>query len=282
MNFQIAHVASILNRFLQTRYHFKALNLLFPNIYKFWWFTWSYESCKSLWTCELSWCIGNRNHQELQRITPKMISEWFVNHQESLRIHPKTISDWFVNHWEHQKLPQKRFQSGLRITENCWESPIIAPKTISDWFANHQESPRITENHPKTISEWFHESSRITENHCESLRIKPKTISDWSPRIIKNCQESMRIAPNNDFRMVCKSLRITKNPQELPPKQFHWESLRVIENGMAENHQELIQKWFQTDLQITENCQESHKKIRSYLFNCPRLNDTDAWRSLYL
>ena len=34
MNFQTAPVASILNRFSQTRYHFEAVSLLFPAMYK--------------------------------------------------------------------------------------------------------------------------------------------------------------------------------------------------------------------------------------------------------
>ena len=36
LNFQMAPVASILNRFSQTRMHFKAENLLFPTMYNLW------------------------------------------------------------------------------------------------------------------------------------------------------------------------------------------------------------------------------------------------------
>ena len=151
---------------------------------------------------------------------------------ESPRIienHPKTISDWFVNHWEHQKLPQKRFQSGLRITENCWESPIIAPKQFQTDLLitkNHQESLRIT-------LKQFQSGSWIIKNHRKSLWItenQTKTISDWSPRIIKNCQESMRIAPimiSEWFANHWESPRIPKNYPQNNFTENHWESLRM-------------------------------------------------------
>ena len=38
------------------------------------------------------------------------------------------------------------------MTQSGWQITMNHPKTISDWFANHQESPRIAENHTKTIS----------------------------------------------------------------------------------------------------------------------------------
>ena len=51
INFQKAPVASILNWFSQTGCHFKAENLLFPNIYKSWWFVCAnhVNLCESVW-----------------------------------------------------------------------------------------------------------------------------------------------------------------------------------------------------------------------------------------
>ena len=55
--FVFAPTASILYQFSQTRYHFKDKNLLFPNIYKSWWFAWGFD-----WFMEIimiyAWLIG--------------------------------------------------------------------------------------------------------------------------------------------------------------------------------------------------------------------------------
>ena len=99
----------------------------------------------------------------------------------------------------------------------------------------------------------FQTDLQITENQFQTVSWITKncweSISDW----LTNHQESLRI----NFRLIHESLRITENQ-------------------------------FQTDLWITKNCRESlriaknHIKIRSYLFNGLRPNDTDAWISLYL
>ena len=182
---------------------------------------------------------------------------------ESLRItnnHPKTISDRFVNHWElHQsnfrevheslRITPKQFQSGLWITV---KSLIIAPKQL-------QSGLQITENHPKIISDWF-------MNHQESLRIAPKQLQSGS-WITENCPKTVSEwfanhweSPQNNFKVVWELLRIT---------QIQFQSGLWI----TENHQE--------SLRITKNCWESHKTIRSYLFSCPRPNDTNADHCIY-
>ena len=181
------------------------------------------------------------NHWELLRITskkfqsglwitmngPKEISEWFMNHWKlpernfrvvckSLRITPKKFQ-FFVNHWESLRIIKdcpKKFQSGLWISDNHWESPQRNFRVVC-------KSPRIT---PKK----FQSGLWITKNHpqrnfrviCKSLRITPmkfQSLADhWE-------------SPQTNFRVYCESLIIAENHQELPQRNFRVvsKSLRI-------------------------------------------------------
>ena len=208
--------------------------------------------------------VVSANHWELLL---KEISKWFTNHQESPqrnfrvvhespRITPKEISEWFVNCWKSSRITPKEFQSGSWIIKN------------------HQESPQ--------------RNFRVVVNHWESLRITPMKFQSGL-QITKN-------RPKVNFRVVCESL---KNHLKDISEWFTncWESLRIISKEISEwfaNHWELSQRNFRVvckSLTTTQrNCQSGlwitiksqKRRIRSYLSNGPRPNDTDAWRSLYL
>ena len=117
------------------------------------------------------------------------------------------------------------------------------------------ESLRITK-----VSDNQWESWRIGENHWES-----------GFRLI---QESMRI----NSRLIQESSRIGKNHREsVRISKNHWESKR-INFRLIQESVKIIENQFHTYSRISEN----HIKIRSYLFDGPRPNDTDKRKSMYL
>ena len=170
------------------------------------------------------------------------------------------ISEWLANHWESLQNNFRLICKSQRITNNH-------PKTIWDWFANHRELPQkwfqsglwITENHHKTISDWL-------MNHWKLLRITPKMISEWFVnhqellRITKNCPKTI----SDWFANHQELLRITENH---PKNNFRvvYESLRITK------------KQFQTDLWITKNHWELPQNNFRLIHKSPRSGGGSTW-----
>ena len=107
--FVFAPTASILNQFSQTRYHFKAENLLFPTII---------------------------NHDDSHKD-----SCWFAL-IHTIGMCKSELARISENHWELVtilRISENQFLTDLRISENHQES-------ISQLFENWQESVRIIKN----------------------------------------------------------------------------------------------------------------------------------------
>ena len=171
------------------------------------------------------------------------------------------------------RINENQFQTYSRISKNHQELVFrLIWESIPDLFENHWELARIIEN------QW--ESSRINRN--------------WWESVFRLIQELTRI----NSRLIWELVRITEN---------HWELVRIIENHqelvrinfrLIQESVKIIKNQFHSYLRISENWQESsrigknhwesmriiknHIKIRSFLFDGPRPNDTDIWKSMYL
>ena len=116
-----------------------------------------------------------------------------------------------------QIVDSESIQSGLQIIVNCQESP-------QNNFRLIRESLIIIENHRESP----HNNFRLIH---KSPRIIPKMFSDW----FGNHQESLRITknhPQNNFRLICESLRITENHPKMFSEWFvnHQESSWITKN----------------------------------------------------
>ena len=108
-----------------------------------------------------------------------------------------------------------------RMTEN-------RPKTISDWFKNHWQLIRLIRESLSDLFENYQESSRITENQFDLFKNHQELISD----LFENHRESLRI----NFKFIWESSRITENQFLIYLRiiKNHWESI----SDLFKNHQE--------------------------------------------
>ena len=189
----------------------------------------------------------------------------------------KTGSD-IISHRDYTVIPRHMAPK----VKNCTPRPSLHLVTMRITENQFQTDSQITKNHPKIISEWL-------MNHWESLRIN----------FTERCRESLRIPPQNNFRLIHESPQIAENYQESISDWFtnHWESishwfvnyqeslrinfrlicksLRITENQFQtdlQNHWESPKDKFQTDSQITENCQESISDWFAHHWGSPRIN----------
>ena len=202
--FVFAPTASILNRFPQTRYHFKAENLLFPTMYKSWWFA-MICMCKSYESMRIS--MNPYANHDLYMVGKRRFSalKWYLVCENQLRIEAvgaKTKNKENI-HWKKIFFLSHNVMTSCckmtRINENqFWES---IPDLIQDLFENHLRIGKNQQELALRINGENHQgSSRISENHQESARINESQCLDllWESVRINSrlIQESVRIGQN--------------------------------------------------------------------------------------
>ena len=270
--FVFAPTASILNRFPQTRYHFKAENLLFPTMYKSWWFA-MICMCKSYESMRIS--MNPYANHDLYMVGKRRFSalKWYLVCENQLRIesYRSNIHTKFTPIF-NERIRVKPYVKNVnenhvaRINKNQSESILQESMRIrvpdlfkNQWRINSRliwESARITKNHWESMQEsGLRHHSRVNENqvpdlfenHQESVRIRVPDLfenhQESIPDVFKNHWELVRII-NNQWESGFRLIQDINENQFQNQFQNHWELARIIEN-----HVRIIQN----QLRINEN-----------------------------